>query len=73
MTNLWVYDGSLDESGKKLTLETEGPDFANEGKTTSYRETIELLSNDHRTFSSSMLGADGKWTTFMTAHYRRTG
>jgi hypothetical protein len=73
MTNLWVYDGWLDETGKKLTLETEGPDFANEGKTASYREQIELLSPDHRTFSSSMRGPDGKWTTFMTAHYRRAG
>ena len=73
MYNLWVYEGSLDETGKRLVLETEGPDFAADGKTASYRETIELLTPDHRIFSSSMRGKDGTWTTFMTAHYRRSG
>jgi hypothetical protein len=73
MYNLWVYEGSLDETGKRLVLETEGPDFAAEGKTASYRETIELLTPDHRIFSSSVRGDDGTWTTFMTAHYRRSG
>ena len=73
MHNLWVYDGSLDAAANRLTLDTEGPDFANPGKTAKYRETLELESDDHRVFSSSVLGPDGKWTTIMTAHYRRTG
>ena len=72
MTNLWVYEGSLDEAGKVLTLATEGPDFTQEGKTAQYRERIEIISPDHRTFSSSAQGTDGQWVTFMTAHYRRT-
>ena len=72
MTNLWVYEGSLDEAGKVLTLATEGPDFTQEGKTAQYRERIEIISPEHRTFSSSAQGTDGQWVTFMTAHYRRT-
>lgn len=71
MANLWIYSGELDPGGKKLYLNSEGPDFETPGKTRRYRETIELLSDDERTFSSAMLNGEGTWTTFMTARYRR--
>ena len=69
MTALWVYEGTLE--GNVLTLDTEGPDFVHEGRTSRYRDIIELASPDHRVMRSQTLGEDGKWTTFMTAHYRR--
>jgi hypothetical protein len=72
MTHLWLYDGSLDPAGKVLTLDTEGPSFAAEGKMTRYQDVIAFQSDDHRTLSSRMLGDDGKWHSFMTANYRRT-
>ena len=71
MTHMWLYEGSLDGSGKVLTLDTEGPDFATEGKMTKYKDVVEFKTDDHRLLSSHMLGDDGKWTGFMTAHYRR--
>ena len=72
MTHLWVYDGALDATGKILTLETEGPNMsAADGKMTRYRDVIELKSDDHRVLTSHMLGEDGEWHEFMTAHYRR--
>ena len=71
MTHMWVYDGTLDATGKVLTLDAEGPHFAAEGKTAKYKDAIEFLSDDHRTLTSHMLGDDGKWNHFMTAHYRR--
>lgn len=71
MTHMWVYEGELDPSGKVLTLNTEGPSMMEPGKTEQYRETIELKNPDHRVFTSSMKGPDGKWATFMTCHYRR--
>ncbi len=71
MTYLWVYDGSLDAAEKVLTLETEGPSFAGEGKLAQYRDAIELKSDDHRVLTSRVLGDDGQWRLFMTAHYRR--
>jgi hypothetical protein len=40
-------------------------------KTARYRETIDLLSDDHRTFTSRMLGDDGNLQELMTAQYRR--
>lgn len=71
MTHLWVYDGELDAAGKVLTLNTEGPSMAGDGKMTKYKDVIEFKNNDHRVMTSHGQGADGKWTPIMTAHYRR--
>jgi hypothetical protein len=71
MTHLWVYEGTLDPTGKILTLETEGHDFGAGGKMAKYKDVITLESNDHRILTSHMLGDDGEWREFMTAHYRR--
>ena len=71
MNNLWVYDGRLDAAEKVLTLEAEGPDMAGQGKMVKYRDVIELKTDDHRVLTSHMLGDDGAWHQFMTAHYRR--
>jgi hypothetical protein len=72
MANLWVYEGQLDAAGRVLTLNAEGPSFADPEKRAKYQDIIEIKSDDHRTLSSRTLGDDGKWTHFMTAHYRRT-
>jgi hypothetical protein len=71
MTWLWIYDGSLDASEKVLTLESEGPSFAGDGKLARYRDIIEIVDRDHRLLRSEMLTDDGSWKRFMTAHYRR--
>ena len=71
MTYLWVYDGELDEAEKVLTLNAEGPDFTQPGKTGKYRDVIEFKSDDHRVFSSHALGDDGQWHQFMKGDYRR--
>ena len=81
MTYLWVYEGEVDAAGKKLTLDTLGPDFSGDGgcsaegdapfKLAKYKDAIEFVSDDHRVLTSHMLGADGQWTQFVTSHYRR--
>jgi hypothetical protein len=71
MTHLWPYNGTLDAAGKVLTLDSEGPSFAGDGTMARYQDIIEFLSDDHRTLSSQVLGADGQWQPFMKAHYRR--
>ncbi len=71
MTNLWLYEGSLDAAGRVLTLEADGPSCSEEGATAKYRDAIEVVSPDHRVMTSRCLGTDGEWHLFVTAHYRR--
>jgi hypothetical protein len=71
MTHLWLYNGEMDADGKVLTLDAEGPSIAAEGKMAQYKDIIEFKSDDHRVLTSRMLGDDGIWHEFMTAHYRR--
>ena len=63
--------GSLDASGKILTLDTEGPDFSGGTGMVAYQDIIEFVSPDHRTLTSRFRGDDGRWHQFMVAHYRR--
>ncbi len=74
MTHMWHYEGSLDQSANRLTLETEGPncgDPGNPGKLSRYKDIIEFKSDDHRTLTSVMQGDDGEWRTIMTAQFHR--
>ncbi|MEW6073866.1 MAG: DUF1579 domain-containing protein [Planctomycetota bacterium] len=70
-THLWTHVGTLDESKRVLTLETEGPAFGDPTRTASYRDAIELTGPDQRVLTSSVQAADGTWTTFLRAEYRR--
>lgn len=69
MTHMWVYDGRME--GNKLHLEAEGASMEGDGTMATYRDTIEFLSDDHRTLTAAVLGKDGKWTEFMKMEYRR--
>ncbi len=71
MCHLWIYDGAWDTAGKVLTLNADGPSFTGDGTTAHYQDIIEIKDKDHHVLSSQVQGPDGKWTTFMTAHYRR--
>jgi hypothetical protein len=71
MTHLWTYDGSLDETGKVLTLDTEGPNFSGDGSMSKYQDIIEIVDDNHWILRSRSRGEDGKWVQFMEGHYRR--
>ncbi|WP_254506639.1 DUF1579 domain-containing protein [Anatilimnocola floriformis] len=70
-TTLWQYTGSMDDSGKKLTLLTEGPSPLDPTKRAKFRETLELKDKDLKTFTSEMQNEDGSWLTFVKMEYRR--
>ncbi|MGI6454174.1 MAG: DUF1579 domain-containing protein [bacterium] len=70
MSRLWIYSGSRDESGNRLILDTEGPRF-DKAELAKYQDIFELVDKDHWILTSQILGDDGKWHKFMTAHHRR--
>ncbi len=63
---IWHYEGNVDETGKILTLEADGPNFMAEGKLTKFRDIYEFKPTGEIAIYSKMLGEDGKWVTFMT-------
>lgn len=69
--HLWQYEGTVDESGKKLTLEAEGPNHMAGGKLTKFRDAYEFVADDRIIVTASMLGEDGEWVTFMTGEAKR--
>ena len=71
MSNIWIYDGELDSSGRILTLNSEGPSMAGDGTTSRYQDVIEFKSDDHRVMSGRVMTDDGTWQQFMTVDYRR--
>lgn len=73
MTDLWIYEGSLDPTGNVLTLECEGPDFEAEGRRASYRDVITFVDEDHRVFSALVRKEDGEWHKFLETHHWRKG
>jgi len=70
-SHMWKYEGTLDPTGKILTLDTEGPNFMKTGVMTKFKDIIEIKDKDHKVLTSQMQTDDGKWTTFMTATYTR--
>jgi hypothetical protein len=68
---LWHYDGSVDDDGKTLTLEADGPNMVDPTKTSKYRDVTEFKSPDHRVLTSYVQDDDGKWVAFMTAEFHR--
>jgi hypothetical protein len=61
----------MDDSGKKLTLETAGPSPLDPTKTAKYREMLDLKDQDHKVIMSFMQADKGDWTKIVTMEYRR--
>ncbi len=70
MTPIWPFRGSLDASGKRLPLWSEGPKFDGSG-IGEYRDTIEIIDGDTWHFSSELMADDGQWVKFMDGRHVR--
>ncbi len=68
---LWNYVGTLSEDGKSLILSTEGPCPMTPGIHTKFQEVLEIKSPDHKVFTSSIQGEDGKWVKMIEVNARR--
>lgn len=73
MTHFWVYDGALDAAKQVLTLDAQGPSFADPKVLVPYQDIIAFEGEDRRSLTSRVRSADGSWTHFMRAEYRRIG
>lgn len=71
MATMFVYEGTLDASGKVLPLHCEGPNCMEPGSLARYQDIIGIESPDRRTLTSHMQGKDGVWVPFMKAVYTR--
>jgi len=70
MSSMFVYEGGLDGARKTLTLNTTGPDMTDPTKTATYRDIIELVSENERSFRSEMK-TPGGWVEIMRCTHRR--
>ena len=71
INHMWHYEGTVDEAGKKLTLEAEGPSMSGDGKMVKYRDAYEFKDDGTIVATASMQGADGEWTVFMDGTAKR--
>src|SRR5262245_57158278 len=70
-STFWNYEGTMDAGGKRLILQTEGPSPIDPTKKVKFRETLELVDQDHKVFTSTLQGDDGNWMKIATIDYRR--
>ncbi|HEY9745251.1 MAG TPA: DUF1579 domain-containing protein [Oculatellaceae cyanobacterium] len=68
---MWQYEGSVDPTGKILTLDSEGCCPMKPGETIKAKDVIEVQDKNHKVFKSFMLGPDGQWHQVMTVRATR--
>jgi hypothetical protein len=70
MTHLWIYDGAVDTSGKRLIMDVEGPSFDGKGMA-NYQDIFEIVDRNHWILRSRLQQPDGTWIDFLEGHHRR--
>jgi hypothetical protein len=69
-SKLLTYEGAVDESGKILTLNTQGPCPMQGGQIVDMQQTIEFKNPDEQVTTSRSKN-NGEWVTNMTVTSRR--
>lgn len=69
-SQVWNYEGTVDDSGKVLTLTTRG--FCPmEGQVRDFKSTVEFKSDDERVFTEKVKRDDGTWVTAVVSRATR--
>ncbi len=71
MPHMWLYEGTVDSTGKVLTLEAEGPSMLKPGTTAKYRDVTEFKSKDERLFTSFIQNENGEWVKMVSGVAKR--
>src|SRR5690606_19848670 len=71
MSHMWIYEGTVDETGKILTLEAEGPNMMEPGKTAMFRDIYEFKSKDEIVATAQYQDPEGNWVTMMKGTSKR--
>jgi hypothetical protein len=71
MTHHWLYEGTLDDSQRVLTLAAEGPSFTGDGSLAKYHDVIEVVDPNTYLFSSRYQDPGGQWIDFMWGKHTR--
>jgi hypothetical protein len=66
----WVYEGALEETGKQLVLDCDGPGFDG-ASMAHYQDIVEKVGPDHWVLRSRVQLEDGSWNSFMQSHHHR--
>jgi hypothetical protein len=70
MNHMWHYNGWLEDDGKTLILEAEGPNMLEPGKTAKFRDIYIFKSPDEME-TKALMQQDGEWITFATGSSKR--
>jgi hypothetical protein len=70
-SHLWNSKGTLSADGKVMTLDCVGPNMYKDGETANYRDVIEIVDDNHLTYTSFGEDESGKMEQYMKAQYTR--
>lgn len=66
MNHLWQYEGNVDETGKRFTLNATGPAMDGSGTPTEYRDIYEFVADRKFKTTSQVRSSGGDWVTIMS-------
>ncbi len=69
--HLWLYEGKIDDSGRSLTLYSEGPSPSARNDKMIIQEMMEFIGSDHRALHREGKANNGTWVDDMKSDFRR--
>lgn len=67
----WSYEGTVNEAGNTLTMETQGPCPMRGGVMTDFQDVVEFKPDGSRLMTSKFKDEKGEWVTVYTGEARK--